>query len=192
MAHITEERCPGLHRLYDPPFLLLAHILLEATPTGDQPPSGLRLMAVALIHDTDPRGLGVGGHRLRPRRRNIFFSSCRTNGGRHDFSRRPIAMRDQALRPMPNVCRLGALDHAWLHGQGGRSALQGLAPRLLICADDVAPLRGEGWRLLVDLTSRRHVVGTHLGSSGLRVEPVRDPMRLHIGLMVKNARHCGC
>jgi hypothetical protein len=149
-------------------------------------------MDVELIHDKEPRGLGGGGNRLRTRRRNIFFSSCRTNGGRHDFSRRHVEIRDQALRPMPNVCILGALDHAWLHGQGGRGALQGLEPRLLICADDVAPLLGEGWRLRVDLTYRRHLVGKHLGSSGLRVEPVLDPMRLHIGLILKNARHCGC
>jgi len=112
-------------------------------------------MAVELIHDKDPRGLGVGGNRLRHRRRTIFFSACRTNGGRHDCSSHHVAMRDQALRPMPNVCILGALDHAWRHGQGGRGALQGLDPRLLICADDVAPLVGEGWRLLIDLTYRR-------------------------------------
>ncbi|OLE68065.1 MAG: hypothetical protein AUI36_05775 [Cyanobacteria bacterium 13_1_40CM_2_61_4] len=93
---------------------------------------------------------------------------------------------------MPNVFILGALDHAWLHGQGGRGALQGLDPRLLICADDVAPLLGEGWRLLIDLTYRRHLVGKHLGISGLRVEPVLDPMRLQIGLILKNARRCGC
>jgi len=41
----------------------------------------------------------------------------------------------------------------------------------------------KGLRLLVPLTHWRPVVGKHRGISGLRVEPGRDPMRLHIGLI---------
>src|SRR2546422_47229 len=91
------------------------------------------------------------------------------------------------LSPLESGERSAALPSP----ERGRSTMiiQDLTPNP---PDDVAPLLGEGWRLLVDLTYRRHLVGTHLGISGLRVEPVLDPMRLHIGLIVKNARHCGC
>ena len=149
-------------------------------------------MGVELIHDKDPWCLWIGSHGLRNRRGKIFFGSCRPHGGRHDFPCRHVEIGDQALRPMTKVCILGALDQATLQGQRGRGALQGLDPRLLIGADDVAPWLSEGLCLLGHLTHCRHVVGTHLGSIGLRVEPVFDPMRLHIGLIVKNARRCGC
>ncbi len=149
-------------------------------------------MGVELIHDKDPWCLWIGSNGLRNMRGKIFFGSCRPNGGRHDFPCRHVEMGDQALRPMTNVFLLGALDQATLHGQRGRGALQGLDPRLLICADDVAPLLSEGLCLLVHLTHCRHFVGKHLGIIGLRVEPVFDPMRLHIGLILKNARRCGC
>ena len=98
---------------------------------------------------------------------------------------------DQALRSMPDVFILGALDHAWLQRQGRSSTLQGLDARLLIGAHDMPPLLGEGWRLLIDLTHCRHLVDKRLGIIGLRVEPVLHSMGFQSGLILKNARHFG-
>ena len=106
--------------------------------------------------------------------------------------RRHVEVGDQALRPMAEVCIRRTLDQTWLHRQGGRGPLQRLSPGLLIRPDAMASGLGHGWRLL-----RRCTHGSHLSGKGNRiirlgVEPVLDPMGLHIRLIVKNARHCGC
>jgi len=63
---------------------------------------------------------------------------------------------------------------------------------LLIRTDDMPPVLGDGWRVLGDLTHRRHLGGKRAGGIRRGVEPVRHPLGLYSGLMVKNARHGGC
>ena len=126
------------------------------------------------------------------RRRKVFFRSAWSDGRRHDFSGRHVEGGDQALRPIAEVCILGALDEAGSHGQGGRGTLQRLYPGLLIRTDDRASVLGHGWRMLRHGTHGRHVGGQGDGGIRLGVEPVLDPMGLHIRLILKDARHCGC
>ena len=89
-----------------------------------------------------------------------------------------IEVGDQTLRPMAEIFILGTLDQAWPQGQGGGSTLQRLDPGLLIRTDDMPPLLGDGWRVLVDLTHRRHLRGKRDGIIRLGVEPVLHPMGL--------------
>ena len=83
-------------------------------------------MNVELINDKEPRGLRIGGDGVGHMRRKVFFCSAWSDGRRHDFSGRHVEVGDQALRPMAEIGILGALDEAWLHGQGGGSTLQRL------------------------------------------------------------------
>src|SRR2546422_8048345 len=115
-------------------------------------------MNVELIDDKEPRGLWIGGDGLGDRRRKVFFGSAWSDGRRHDFSSRHVEVGDQALRPMAEVCILGALEEAGSHGQGGRGTLQRLYPGLLIRTDAMASVLGHGWRLL-----RHCTPGSHLG-----------------------------
>ena len=192
MADVTQELGACRHRLQYPPFLLFAEILLDATGLGDEPHQGFGLLRVALINDTEPRGLWISGKRVGDRPRKVFFRSPWSDGGRHDFPRCDVEVGNQTRRPVAQLCILGTLDHAWPHGQGGGRTLQRLYPGLLIRTDDMPPVLGDGWRVLGDLTHRRHLGGKRDGVIRLGVEPVLHPMGLSIGLIVKNARHCGC
>ena len=149
-------------------------------------------MNVELINAKEPRGLRIGGDGVGNMRRKVFFRSAWSNGRRHDFSGRHVEVGDQALRPMAEVCILGALDEAGSHGQGGRGTLQRLYPCLLIRPDDMASVLGHGWRMLIHCTHGSHLGGKCHGVIQLGVEPVLDPLGLQIRLILKNARHYGC
>ena len=149
-------------------------------------------MNVELIEDEEPRGLRIGGNGAGNMPRKVFFRSAGSNGWCHEFPRRHVDIGDQALRPMAEVFILGALDEAWLHRQGWGGPLQGLYPGLLIGTDDVLPLLGDRWRVLVHRTDCGHLGGKRHGVIWLGVEPVFHSMGLEIDLILKNARHCGC
>ena len=83
-------------------------------------------MHVELIDDKEPWGLRISGDGVGNMRRKVFFRSAGPDGRRHDFPRHHVEVGDQALRPMAEIGILGALDEAWLHGQGGGSTLQRL------------------------------------------------------------------
>ena len=85
-------------------------------------------MDVELIHDKNPRGLGIGGNRLGKCAAKSSSVLCRTNGRRDDFSCRHVEIGDQALCPMPDVFILGALDQAGLQGQGGAARSRAWMP----------------------------------------------------------------
>jgi len=149
-------------------------------------------MRVELIDAKEPRGLWIGGKGAGDMRRKVFFCAAGPDGRRHAFPRRHVEVGDQALRPMAQGFIRRALDQTWLPRQGGGGPLQRLYPGLLLRTDDMASGLGHGWRLL-----RRFTHGSHLGGKGhggirLGVEPVLDPMGLHIRLILKNARHYGC
>ena len=149
-------------------------------------------MGVELINDKEPWGLRIRSNSLGDMRGKVFFSSPGSYGGRHHFPRRHVEVGDQTLRPMAEVCLRGALDEAWWPRQGGGGPLQRLYPRLLIGTDDMLPLLGDRWRVLVHRTYCRHLGGKRHGVIRLGVEPVVHSMGLSIDLIVKNARHCGC
>ena len=149
-------------------------------------------MRVELIDDKEPRSLRIGGDGVGNMRRKVFLGSSWPNGGRHHFPRHHVEVRDQALRPVAQVFILGALDQAWFHRQGGGGTLQRLSPSLLIRTDDMSPLLGHGWCMLIHCTHGSHLGGKSDGVIRLGVEPVLDPMGLQIHLILKNARHCGC
>ena len=149
-------------------------------------------MRVELIDDKEPRSLQIGGDGAGNMRRKVFFRSARPDGRRHDFPSRHVEVGDQALRPMAEVFILGALDEAWLPGQGGRGTLQRLYPALLIRTDDMASIFGHGWRMLIRFTHGSHLDAKGDGVIRLGVEPVLDPMGPQLRLILKNARHCGC
>jgi hypothetical protein len=79
---------------------------------------------------------------------------------------------------MAEVFILGALDEAWLHRQGWGGPLQGLYPGLLIGTDDVLPLLGDRWRVLVDRTDCSHLGSKRHGIIRLGVKPVFHSMGL--------------
>jgi hypothetical protein len=147
-------------------------------------------MQVELSHDQEPRGLGIGGNRVGAMPRKVCFRPAWSDGRRPDCPRRPGAVSDHTLRPVAEICLRGALDQTWLHGPGGGGPLQRLAPRLLLRTDDMSPLPGDFWRVLVRLTHRHHLVGKR---HGIRrgVEPVLHPLRRSSGLIVQHARHGG-
>jgi len=135
-------------------------------------------MRVELIDDKEPRGLWIGGDGAGNMRRKVFFRSAGRDGRRHDCPRRHVEVGKQALRPMAEVFILRALDQIWLHRQGGCGPLQRLYPGLLIRTNDMAPILGHGWRLLIRCTHGRHLGGKCHRVIRLGVEPVLDPMRL--------------
>jgi len=79
---------------------------------------------------------------------------------------------------MAEVFILGALDEAGSQGQGGRGPLQRLYPGLLIGTDDMLPLLGDHWRVLVHRTDCGHLGGKRHGVIRLGVEPVFHSMGL--------------
>ena len=149
-------------------------------------------MRVELIDDKEPRGLWSGGKGAGDRRRKVFFRSAGPAGRRHAFPRRPVEGGDPALRPMAEICLRRALDQTWLHRQGGGGTRQRLAPGLLLRPDAMASGLGHGGRLLIRCTLGSYLGAKCDGVSRLGVEPVLNPMRLQIRLILKNARHCGC
>jgi hypothetical protein len=126
------------------------------------------------------------------RPRTICFRPAGSDGRRHAFPRRPVAVGDPTRRPVAELGIRGALDQPWLPGPGGGGPRQRLAPRLLIRPEARPPWPGDCWRALRRLTHCHHGVGQRHGVLRLGVEPVLHPMRLESGLLVKNARHCGC
>jgi hypothetical protein len=177
MADVTQELGACRHRLQEPPFLLFAELLLDATGFGDESHQGFGLMNVQLINDKKPRGLWINGNRVGDRPRKVFFCPAWSHCGRHDFPRGAVEVGDQTLCPVAPIFLLRTLDHAWLHGQGRGSTLQRLAPRFLIRTDDMPPLLGDGWRVLVDFTHRRPLGGNRDGVIRLGVEPIFHPVR---------------
>ena len=149
-------------------------------------------MRVELIDDTEPRGLRIGGDGVGNMRRKVFFRSAWSDGRRHDFSGRHGEVGDQALRPVAQVFLLRAFDQTGLHRQGGSGTLERLYPGLFIRTDDMAPILSHGGCMLIDCAHSRHLGGERDGIIRLGVEPVLNPMGLHIQLILKNARHCGC
>ena len=147
-------------------------------------------MRVELIEDEEPRRCRIGGDGLRDMARKVFFRSAWSDGRRHNFPRRHVKIGDQTLRPVTQIFLLGALDRTWSHRQGGGSPLQRLYPSLLIRTDDMPTALGDLRRVLVHHTHGSHFGGTCHGVIRLGVEPVVHPMRLSIGLILKNARHC--
>jgi hypothetical protein len=93
---------------------------------------------------------------------------------------------------MAEVFILGTLDEAGLHRQRWGGSLQRLYPGLLIGTDDMLPLLGDHWRVLVHRTDCGYLGGKRHGVIWLGVEPVFHSMGLEIDLILKNARHCGC
>src|SRR6185436_11206415 len=159
MAGITQERCAGRHGLQDSSFLLLPQILLDATCMGDQSHQGLGLMRVELIHDKEPWGLRISRNSLGDMRCKVFLGSAWSYGGRHHFPRRHVEVGDQTLRPMAEVFILGTLDEAGLPRQRWGGSLQRLYPGLLIGTDDMLPLLGDHWRVLVHRADCGHLGG---------------------------------
>ena len=149
-------------------------------------------MRVALIEDEEPRRGRIGGDGLRDMARKVFFRAAWSDGRRHDCPRRHVDIGDQTRRPVPQIFLRGALDEAWLPRQGGRRPLQRLYPGLLICPADMPPARGDLRRVLGHRIHGSHFGGTGHGVIRLGIEPVVHPMRPSSGLIVKNARHCGC
>jgi hypothetical protein len=135
-------------------------------------------MNVQLINDKEPRGLWIGGNSLGDMPRKVFFRPAWSHRGRHDFPRGDVEVGDQTLRPVAQIFILRTLDHAWLHGQGGGRPLQRLYPGFLIRTDDMPPLLGDGWRVLIDLAHRSHLGGKRNGVIRLGVEPIFHPMWL--------------
>src|ERR1700751_6099279 len=114
-------------------------------------------MNVELIDDEEPRGLRIGGDGLGNRPRKVFFRSAWPDSRRHHYPSRYVEVGNQARRPVAEIFILGALDEAGLHRQRGGSSLQRLYPGLLICTDDMPPLLGDGWRVLVHFTYRSYL-----------------------------------
>ena len=146
-------------------------------------------MRVELIDNKEPRGLRIGGNGAGNMRRKVFFRSAGPDGRCDHFPSRYVEVGDQALRPMAEVCILRPLDQTWLERQGGGGTLQRLYPGLFIRTDDMASVLSHGWRLLIRCTHGSHLGGKGHGGIRLGVEPVLDPMRLQIHLILKNARH---
>ena len=117
-------------------------------------------------------------HVMRQMRRKVFFRSAGPDGRRHDLPRRHVEVGDQALRPMAEVFILRALGQTWLHRQGGCGTFQGLSPGFLIRTDDMSPILGHGWCLLIHFTHCSHLGGKRDGVIRLGVEPIFHPMRL--------------
>src|SRR5262245_2986691 len=109
-------------------------------------------MNVKLIDDKEPWGLRIGGDGVGDMPLKVFFSAAWADCGCHDDPRRHLEVRNQALRPMAKVCIFGPRDQAWFHRQGRSGPLQCLYPGLLIRTDDVLPLLGDRWRVLVHRT----------------------------------------
>src|SRR5262245_2536740 len=139
-------------------------------------------MNIELIDDEEPRGDWIGGHRLGDMPRKVFFGSAWSDRRRHHSPSRYVEVGNQTLRPVAEIFILGALDQAWLQRQGGSSALQRLYPGLLICPDNMPPLLGDGWRVLVRLTHRRHLGRKRHRVIWLGVEPVLHPSKRSQGV----------
>ena len=135
-------------------------------------------MHVELIDDEEPRGLRIGGDGVGHMPRKVFFRSAWPDSRRHRFPRGDVEVGDQALRTVAEIFILGALDQAGVHRQRGGGSRQRLYPGLLICTDDMPPLLGDGWRVLVHFTHRRYLGGKRHGVIRLGMEPVLHPMRL--------------
>ena len=140
-------------------------------------------MRVALIDDKEPRSLRIGGDGVSHRRHKVFFRSAWPDGGRHHFPSHHGEVRDQALRPVAQVCLRRAFDQTGLPRQGGSGTLERVYPGLFIRPDDMAPILSHGGCLLRDFAHGRHVGGERDGVIRLGVEPVLDPMGPHIRLI---------
>src|ERR1700750_2034941 len=101
-------------------------------------------MNIELIDDEEPRGCRIGGDSVGDMPRKVFFRSAWSDRRRHHSPRRDIEVGNQTLRSVAEIFILGALGQARLHRQGRSSTLQRLYPGLLIGADDMPPLLGDG------------------------------------------------
>jgi hypothetical protein len=148
-----------------------------------------------LSGEEDPSS--VRGGRACPRKmgNEVLFRARRTKAGSELVSGRHLEGGSQAVRAVTNVfvCRPFGLAR-WAGAAGGprfcgRGTFKGLPPSLFVCAPERNALglpRGS----LVGKRAPRFALRANLFRGSVRrLEPVLNPRRFELGLMLKTARH---
>jgi hypothetical protein len=175
MARVTQEGRPRRHRLHDAVLALHPQVVGDSARPGDQPHQGLGLMDVQLVHDEDVA-------RIRPRRPDR--RADQPAGGN-------LEVGDQALRAVPDVLELAALDVARLHRQGWGGALQRLDAGHLVGAEHMRAGGFQQRRGGVHVTHGRHLLDEDGWVGRLGREPIAAQVRLEVGLTPKSAPPSG-
>lgn len=154
-----------------------------------------RLMGVEVIGDEDPSIVRGGRDCPRNMGHEVLFRARRPNAGSELFSGRHLEVGSQALRAVTNVFGFLPCGLARLAGDAGgprfcgRGTFKCLNPSLFVCAHEMNALGMPRGSLVVKLAHRFDLLAKLFRVSVRCLEPVLNPMRVEIGLILKTARH---
>ena len=154
-----------------------------------------RLMGVELSGDEDPSIIRSGRDCPCNMGNEVLFRARRTKAGSELFSGRHLEIGSQALRAVTNVFVFLPFGLARLAGDArvhrlcGRGAFKCLNPSLFVCAHEMNALGMQSGSLVGKLAHCFDLLAKLFRVSVRCVEPVLNPMRFEIGLILKTARH---
>ena len=132
-----------------------------------------------------PGGLGIAGHQVLDMRKRIFLCARRSPGWFDDLSADHIKIDEPGQRAMPHVLELAPQHVAWLHGQVGMLALQGLYASQLIHTDRALSLLGPLRGMCIHLTPLNNfLVALRIGHFG---QPIAEAVRLQAPFLSSRA-----
>ena len=152
-------------------------------------------MDIELIGDEDPAIVWGGRDGPRDMGHEVLFRARGPKAGSELLAGGDFAVGNQALRTVPHVFVFLPFGLARLAGAAGvhrlcrRSAFQCLNPSLFVGAHQMNALGLQRRSLLVQLADRCDLRPKLFCVSVWGVEPVLNPMRFEIDLILKNARH---
>jgi len=141
------------------------------------------------------RSSGAGRDCPRNMGNEVLFRARRPNAGSELFSCRHLEVGSQALCAVTNVFVFLPFGLARLAGDArghrfcGRGTFKCLNPSLFVCAHEMNALGMQRGSLVVKLAHRCDLLAKLFRVSVRCIEPVLNPMRFEIGLILKNARH---
>ena len=159
---------------------------------GHQTYQRLRFVRVQLVYDEDPTGLDIGGDDRFDVVSKILLGTRRPHRGGDDAPGGHTKTGNQGQRAVANVLKLTQFDVTSDHRAIRVHTLKGLYAGLFVGRDDIDAGLGQGRGRQVQGTDRRDSRVKALGIfSPLVIEPIPTQMGLEIGLVLKNAPHCG-
>jgi len=150
---------------------------------------GFGLVDIEMIGDEGPVSERVGGDSLGNMGREIVLGAGRTNGWGDDLTGDDVQISNQGLGTMPNILEFDPGHRARFHGQGRIFTFQGLDTRHFIGTQDVLALLGQDRRCSVQVAQCHDGLVKGHRVFGIGVQPIVDPMRLQVRLILKNVPH---
>ena len=187
---VLQERRAGVHIAQNAGFTFLTQGFLDAAQFGHTRRQRGGFVGVELIGNEHPFCLGVGRYCGADMGDKIGFRAGVTQGGADHLAGGHLKVRDQGLRAVPGVLEFVQFQLARRHRLVRVYPLQGLNAGFFVNTDHMHTRFVQFLGLVIQFTDRPDVLPEGRFVLYLMVQPVLNPMRFQIRLILKNARHC--